>query len=129
MAAVMLHSQHIWGEKLLLLLIADKANWPEAIAELSETDLAYAAGRSPRHMRRHLANLEASGELIRHIRPGARTIFEIPRLPGEPDRKVAIERARDRQKQSYDARLRSKRDARASGARADAGAGSDLTKE
>ena len=129
MAAVMTYSQNIWGEKFLLLLIADKVNWPDAMAEISETDLAHEAGRTPRHLRTHIHNLEDSGELICHRRPGLRTIFQIPQFPDEPDRKATEERRRNRQKQSYDARLRRKRDARASGARADAGPGSDTATE
>lgn len=112
MVAVMDWSQTIWGEKLILMLIANRANWPEALAEISEADLALDAGRSPRHLRRHLNRLEAMGELICHQRSGHKTLFEIPQLPGEPDRRESMQRRRDARKRSYDARLQRIRDER-----------------
>lgn len=105
MVAVMNHSRQVWGEKLILLVIADRANWPEAMAEISEADLALETGRTPRHIRVHLRRLEDAKELICHAQPGRKILFEIPLLPGEPDRREAMERRRDAQKQTYDARL------------------------
>ena len=112
MVAVMNYSRSVWGEKLLLLLIANYANWPEAMQEIAEADLAFEAGRTPRHLRDHLRKLEEMGELICHRQPGRKTLFEIPQLPGEPDRREALKRAQDARKQSYDARLDRIRDER-----------------
>lgn len=105
MVAVMNYSQQVWGEKLLMLLIANQANWPEALAEISEADLAFEAGRTPRHLRTSLRKIEETGELICHRQPGRKSIFEIPQLPGEPDRREAIARKKDARKRSYDDRL------------------------
>lgn len=109
MLVVIKYSPQVWGEQLLLLRIAERANWPDFNAEISEATLAGMVGRTPRHLIEHIRRLEACGELHCFRKRGRPTIYHVPPYPDEPERRPDVKYLRDHRRRAFDQRLADRR--------------------